>query len=62
MGDTLVQKMAQLGPRKEPEHIVNSGHVRPRQGTDICNFGVPSPPVFFGIRDADAGISHDPTL
>ena len=24
-------------------HVVLSGQVRPRQGTDICNFGVPSP-------------------
>ena len=23
--------------------ILNSGHVRPRQGTEICNFGAPSP-------------------
>ena len=22
---------------------INSGHVRPRQGTEICNFGAPSP-------------------
>ena len=25
------------------EHLKGSGHVRPRQGTEICNFGVPSP-------------------
>ena len=24
-------------------HTPNSGHVRPRQGTEICNFGAPSP-------------------
>ena len=24
-------------------HVFLSGHVRPRQGTEICNFGAPSP-------------------
>ena len=33
----------------KPELIETSGHVRPRQGTEICNFGAPSPLDFFGI-------------
>ena len=26
---------------------LESGHVRPRQGTEICNFGAPSPLIFW---------------
>ena len=29
--------------------VLFSGHVRPRQGTEICNFGVPSPLDFLRI-------------
>ena len=35
-----------LGGRKNPRFrfcLYFSGHVRPRQGTEICNFGAPSP-------------------
>ena len=30
-----------------------SGHVRPRQGTEICNFGAPSPLDFFRFSPVD---------
>ena len=29
------------------ESVISSGHLRPRQGTEICNFGAPAPLDFF---------------
>ena len=29
--------------------VIKSGHVRPRQGTEICNFGAPSPLDFLNF-------------
>ena len=41
--ETLESKQKTPQKTEEIPSIVNSGHVRPRQGTEICNFGAPSP-------------------
>ena len=38
--ETHLRGIPQFGPK---DVVVDSGHVRPRQGTEICNFGAPSP-------------------
>ena len=41
------------GSKRHIQGSLSSGHVRPRQRTEICNFGAPSPLYFFWISRVD---------